>query len=427
MTTPRQADDRGGTAGAPPCPRRSRVYISGWNFAPGVAILGSQVGSRAVDAPWWSFCLLSVLGLAAVCLQIVFPQDSSDKLAWWRERRRTKQRCQCQPAVQAREPARAGDPVAVLAPVSTIPRSGGVGALGLGTLGDCGARNEDALWSGNRAGGGPAFDAQDERDEGPVLDTSVAHPARVYDYWLGGKDNYAADRSAAEALIAVRPAIVRDIRANRAFMRRAVAYLATEGVRQFLDIGTGIPTKPNLHEVVQDIAPDARIVYADNDPVVLAHARALLVSTPEGTTSYLQADLRDPGMILREAARTLDFAQPTAVILASILQLVSDSEDPYGIVARLMSTVARGSYLVLTHPASDIYGELVAESARRYNESVVTPVTLRTFNQVSSFFDGLELVEPGIVQCHRWHPEPGASVDDYEVAGWGAVGYRRRA
>jgi hypothetical protein len=393
MTTPRQA---------PPSPRRSRnarAHISGRNFAPGVAILGSQVGSRAVDAPWWSFALLSVLGLAAVFLQIVFPQDSPDKLAWWRERWRTKRRCQCQPAAQARR----------------------AGALGLAALGDSGARNEDALWSGNRADGGPAFDAQDEQDEGPVLDTSVAHPARVYDYWLGGKDNYAADRSAAEALIAVRPAIVRDIRANRAFMRRTVAYLAAGGVRQFLDIGTGIPTKPNLHEVAQGVAPDARIVYADNDPVVLAHARALLVSTPEGTTSYLHADLRDPGMILQEAARTLDFAQPTAVILASILQLISDTEDPYGIVARLMSSVARGSYLVLTHPASDIYGELVAESARRYNESVATPLTLRTFNQVSSFFDGLELVDPGIVQCHRWRPEPGDSVDDYDVAGWGAV------
>src|SRR5580693_7478146 len=149
MTTPRQADDRGETAGAPPSPRRSRnarACLSGRNFAPGVAILGSQVGSRAVDAPWWSFCLLSVLGLAAVCLQIVFPQDSPDKLAWWRERRRTKHRCQCQPAVQAREPAQAGDPVAALAPVpsmSTISRSGGAGALGLGTLGDSGARKED--------------------------------------------------------------------------------------------------------------------------------------------------------------------------------------------------------------------------------------------------------------------------------------------
>jgi S-adenosyl methyltransferase len=409
MTTPRQADDRGGTAGSPRRSRNARACISGRDFAPGVAILGSQVGSRAVDAPWWSFCLLSVLGLAAVCLRIVFPQDSPDKLAWWRERWRTKQRCQCPPAVQ------------VGRPLGKHHSPRGAGALGLAALGDSGARKEDALWSGNRADGGHAFDAQDEQDEGPVLDTSVAHPARVYDYWLGGKDNYAADRSAAEALIAVRPAIVRDIRANRAFMRRTVAYLAAEGVRQFLDIGTGIPTKPNLHEVVQGIAPDARIVYADNDPVVLAHARALLVSTPEGTTSYLHADLRDPGTILQEAARTLDFAQPAAVILASILQLISDTEDPYQIVAQLMSSVARGSYLVLTHPASDIYGELVAESARRYNESVATPLTLRTFNQVASFFDGLELIEPGIVQCHRWHPEPGDSVDDYDVAGWGAV------
>jgi hypothetical protein len=276
--------------------------------------------------------------------------------------------------------------------------------------------------SGKRADGGPALDAQDGQDERPVLDTSVAHPARVYDYWLGGKNNFAADRSAAEAIIAVRPAIVRDIRANRDFMRRAVAYLAAEGVRQFLDIGTGIPTQPNLHEVVQDIAPDARVVYADNDPMVLSHARALLSSTPEGATSYIQADLRDPDMILQEAARTLDFARPTAVVLVSIFQLISDQDDPYGILARLMSRVAPGSYLVLTHPASDIHSELVAESARRYNESVVTPITLRTFDQVSRFFDGLELVEPGIVQCHRWHPGPGLPVDEYAVAGWGAVG-----
>ena len=276
--------------------------------------------------------------------------------------------------------------------------------------------------SGNRADGGPGLAAQDGPDQGPVLDTSVAHSARVYDYWLGGKDNYAADRSAAEAIIAVRPAIVRDIRANRDFMRRAGAFLAAAGVRQFLDIGTGIPTKPNLHEVVQGIAPDARIVYADNDPVVLAHARALLVSTAAGKTAYLHADLRDPGRILQEAARTLDFAQPTAVMLVSILQLIPDEEDPYGIVAQLMDRVAPGSYLVLTHPASDILGEAVAESARRYNQSVVTPITLRAIGQVTRFFDGLELVEPGIVQCHRWHPRPDAAVDDHEVAGWAAVG-----
>jgi len=276
--------------------------------------------------------------------------------------------------------------------------------------------------SGKRADGGSGLGAQDGQDGGPVIDTSIAHPARVYDYWLGGKDNYAADRSAAEAIIAVRPAIVRDIRANRDFMRRAVAHLAAQGVRQFLDIGTGIPTQPNLHEVVQGIAPDARIVYADNDPIVLAHARALLVSTPEGETSYVQGDLRDPGMILQEAARTLDFGQPTAVTLVSVLQLISDEEDPYGIVARLMGAVAPGSYLVISHPASDILAELVAEIARRYNESVITPVTLRAFGQVARFFDGLELVDPGIVQCHRWHPRPGDAVDGHEVAGWGAVG-----
>jgi hypothetical protein len=276
--------------------------------------------------------------------------------------------------------------------------------------------------SGNRSDGGPDLGTQDGHDQGPVIDTSVAHSARVYDYWLGGKDNYAADRAAAEAVIAVRPAIVRDIRANRDFMRRAAAFLAAQGVRQFLDIGTGIPTRPNLHEVAQEIAPDARIVYADNDPVVLAHARALLVSTPKGETAYLQADLRDTGTILQDAARTLDFAQPTAVMLVSILQLIRDEDDPYGIVARLMSEVPRGSYLVLTHPASDILGELVAETARRYNQSVVTPVTLRAFGQFARFFDGLELVDPGIVQCHRWRPRPGEPVSEYEVAGWGAVG-----
>jgi hypothetical protein len=276
--------------------------------------------------------------------------------------------------------------------------------------------------SGDQADGVAARAGQDRQAARPLLDTSVAHPARVYDYWLGGKDNFAADRSAAEAIIAVRPAIVRDIRANRDFMRRAVAYLAAAGVRQFLDVGTGIPTTPNLHEVVQGIAPDARIVYADNDPIVLAHARALLASTPEGATSYIQADLRDPGMILQEAARTLDFTRPTAVTLVSVLQLISDQEDPRGIVARIMSTVSSGSYLVLTHPASDIHGELVAESARRYNKSVATPVTLRSFDQFAGFLDGLELVEPGIVQCHRWQPGPGASAEDYQVAGWGAVG-----
>ncbi|MBO0770293.1 MAG: SAM-dependent methyltransferase [Actinobacteria bacterium] len=255
------------------------------------------------------------------------------------------------------------------------------------------------------------------------LDTGVAHPARVYDYWLGGKDNFAADREAAEQVIAARPSIIRDIRANRAFLRRAVAYLAAEaGVRQFLDIGTGIPTSPNVHEVVQAIAPAASIVYVDNDPIVLAHARALLTSSEEGTTAYIDADLRDPGRIVAEAAGTLDFSRPVAVLLVGILHLISEEENPYGIAAQLMSAVPPGSYLTVSHPASDVHAEVVAEGARRYNRSVATPQTRRSFAEVSRFLAGLELVEPGVVQCHRWLPEPGAPVQDYEVSCWGAVG-----
>src|SRR6202046_2489536 len=210
------------------------------------------------------------------------------------------------------------------------------------------------------------------------IDTSVAHPARVYDYWLGGKDNFAADRKAAEEVIAIRPAMRRDIRANREMLRRAVRYLAAEaGPRQFLDIGTGIPTSPNVHEVVQRIAPDARVVYVDNDPIVLTHARALLASTPEGATAYIDADLRDPDKVLREAAATLDLSRPTAVMLVGVLHLISDEEDPYGIAARLMAGVPAGSYLVLTHPASDVNAEMAAEGARRYNQSVATQTPRR--------------------------------------------------
>ena len=181
--------------------------------------------------------------------------------------------------------------------------------------------------------------ARPQASEPAAIDTSVAHPARVYDYWLGGKDNFAADRAAAEQVIAVRPTVRRDIRENRAFLRRAVAYLAEAGLRQFLDIGTGIPTSPNVHEVVQRIAPDARVVYVDNDPIVLTHARALLASTPEGATAYIDADLRDPDKVMREAAATLDLSRPTAVMLVGVLHLISDEEDPYGIAARLMAAV----------------------------------------------------------------------------------------
>jgi len=255
------------------------------------------------------------------------------------------------------------------------------------------------------------------------IDTTVAHPARVYDYWLGGKDNFAADREAAEQVIAARPTILRDIRANREFLNRAVRYLAAEaGIRQFLDVGTGIPTSPNVHEIVQGAAPESRVVYADNDPIVLSHARALLTSTPQGATDYVEADLRRPDEILRQARQTLDFTRPVAVVLVGIMHLISDDEDPYGLTARLMDATAAGSYLVITQPASDIHADAVAEGARRYNERVATKQTRRSRAEVARFVEGLAVVDPGIVQMHRWRPEPGADVDDYEVSGWAVVG-----
>ena len=256
----------------------------------------------------------------------------------------------------------------------------------------------------------------------PGFDTTVAHPARVYDYWLGGKDNFAADRIAAEEVIAVRPTILRDIRANRAFLGRAVRFLAAEaGIRQFLDIGTGLPTSPNVHEVAQSAAPECRIVYVDNDPIVLSHARALLTSSPEGACAYLDADLKDTAKILAEAARTLDFSQPVAVLFVGVLHLVSDDEDPYRIVAETVSATVPGSYLALTHPAKDVNADVVAEGARRYNEHVKVPQTRRTHAETLRFFDRLQVVPPGLVQCHRWRPDPGATGLDENVSAWGGV------
>jgi hypothetical protein len=259
-------------------------------------------------------------------------------------------------------------------------------------------------------------------EEPPDIDTSVAHPARVYDYWLGGKTNFAADREAAEQVIAVRPSVRRDIRANRAFLGRAVRYLAADaGIRQFLDIGTGIPSANNTHDVAQSVAPDSRIVYVDNDPIVLAHARALLTSRPEGATAYLPADLRDPEAILGRALELLDFGQPMAIMLVGILHLVADPEDPYGIVRKLMAPTAPGSYLVITHPAKDVDTTTVAEGARRYNAHVSTAQTRRTYAETERFFDGLELLDPGVVQCQRWHPDPDATDIGEEVSCYGAV------
>jgi hypothetical protein len=242
--------------------------------------------------------------------------------------------------------------------------------------------------------------------EAPTFDTSVAHIARVYNYWLGGKDNYAADRAAGDRTIAEFPGIVVSARANRAFLRRVVRFLVTEaGIRQFLDIGTGIPTSDNTHEVAQLLAPQSRVVYVDNDPVVLAHARALLSSTPEGATDYLDADLRDPGPILAGAVQTLDFSQPVAIMLLAVLQLISDEHDPYRIVADLLAAVPSGSYLVLSHPTSDVQQDQVIAMVARLNDLVAEKVTTRDRDQVARFFAGLEPVEPGLVNVSEWRPD----------------------
>jgi S-adenosyl methyltransferase len=254
------------------------------------------------------------------------------------------------------------------------------------------------------------------------VDVTVAHISRVYDYWLGGKDNFAADRIAAERVIAAYPDIVRSARGNRAFLGRAVRYLVREaGVRQFLDIGTGLPAADNTHEVAQSEAPECRVVYVDNDPVVLSHAKALLASGPDGVTAYVDADLRDPETILAAAADVLDFSRPVAVMLVAILQHIGDQDDPYGIVARLVAAVPPGSYLALSHPARDIHATATAEIADRMNKLIAEKVTFRTQAEVLRFFDGLELVEPGVVPVPRWRPAAYLDAASPTVM-WGGVG-----
>jgi S-adenosyl methyltransferase len=253
------------------------------------------------------------------------------------------------------------------------------------------------------------------------IDTSVAHPARVYDYWLGGKDNFAADREAAERVLAATPGLRFRVQANRAFLARAVKYLAGEtGIRQFLDVGTGIPAANNTREVAQSVAADSRVVYVDNDPIVLVHARALLASSPQGSTQYVEGDVRDSGPILKAAAATLDFSQPVALMLLGIMHLIQDSEEPYRIVADLMHALPSGSYLALSHPAIDI-SATQAEAQRRYNERVSTPQTLRTRDEVARFFDGLELVPPGLSYVHAWRPDPGDLAPEETVSAHGGV------
>ncbi|MEU6774998.1 SAM-dependent methyltransferase [Streptomyces sp. NPDC046759] len=240
------------------------------------------------------------------------------------------------------------------------------------------------------------------------IDTSVPHSARIWNYWLGGKDNYPVDEAAGDAYTAVFPGIVTIARSSRAFLRRNITYLVREvGVRQFLDVGTGLPTAENTHEVAQRLAPEARIVYVDNDPMVLAHARALLYSSPEGATSYIDANLTDPERILQAAASTLDFGRPVALILSNILGHLADYDQARSIARRLMDALPSGSHLSVNDGSRGI--DPVFEQAQdAYNSSGAVPYNLRTVDEITAYFDGLELIDPGVVSVTRWRPEPGS-------------------
>jgi hypothetical protein len=256
-----------------------------------------------------------------------------------------------------------------------------------------------------------------------MIDTTRAHTARIWDYWLGGKNNYPVDRTVGDQIRQLHPDIGDYARADRVFLGRAVRYLAGEaGIRQFLDIGTGLPTADNTHEVAQRVAPESRIVYVDNDPLVLVHARALLTSTPEGVTDYLDADMRDPDAILAQAAQTLDFSQPIALTMLGVVIFISDDEDPYGIVRRYVDAVPSGSYLVLSHTVTSPTMPDVDAAVAFWNEHGTPKLTQRTPEQLLRFFDGLELLEPGVVSCSRWRPESTRWGEPAEVAMFGGVG-----
>ncbi|MCX0245909.1 SAM-dependent methyltransferase [Streptomyces drozdowiczii] len=237
------------------------------------------------------------------------------------------------------------------------------------------------------------------------IDTTKAHPARVYDVFLGGKDNYPADREAAAMALAANPRGYLTVRHNRDFMRRAVTLAANDGIRQFLDIGTGLPTQANVHQIAQGIAPESRVVYVDNDPVVLVHAQALLTSGPEGRTDYIEADLRDPDRILEAARRTLDFDRPVALVLAAVTHFIED-ETAYPVVKQLVDVLAPGSFLVLSNVSSDLNPEQVGSITKGFKERGFAMVR-RSYAQMERFVtdNGLELLEPGIVPVHRWRPE----------------------
>ena len=254
------------------------------------------------------------------------------------------------------------------------------------------------------------------------INTSQPHTARIWNYWLGGKDNYEGDRAAGDQIRQLHPGIGEYARADRLFLGRAVRHLVEEaGIRQFLDVGTGLPTADNTHEVAQRIAPESRIVYVDNDPLVLAHARALLTSTPEGRTDYLDEDLRNVDAILEHASKTLDFSEPVALILLGVVIFIGEDDEAYGLVRTLMDRLPAGSHLVLSHTVTHPSMPDVDEAVKFWNEHGTPKLTQRTPADVTRFFDGFQLLEPGVVSCSRWRPEHDNGAEPEEVAMFGGV------
>ncbi|BCJ59595.1 SAM-dependent methyltransferase [Micromonospora endophytica] len=252
------------------------------------------------------------------------------------------------------------------------------------------------------------------------LDTTVPHSARIWNYWLGGKDNFAVDRAAGDEVIAHIPDIPIGAKSERAFLKRVVRFLVEDaGIRQFLDVGTGLPSADNTHEVAQSLDPRCRVVYIDNDPLVMTHARALLTSTPQGSCDYVEADLRQPDTILASARQTLDFSQPIGLMLLGVVNHLMDDDVAYGAVAQLVQAMPIGSYLVLTHSTAEIHGEPMLRVMRETTERGGTPIRARTKRELERFFDGLDLLEPGVVTCSRWRPNPES--DEPEVYLFGGV------
>lgn len=259
------------------------------------------------------------------------------------------------------------------------------------------------------------------------IDTTVPSSPRIWNYWLGGKDNFVVDREAGDAFVAMYPPIVDVARGSRGFLQRAVTHLATkEGIRQFLDIGTGLPTVNNTHEVAQSVAPETRVVYVDNDPVVLAHARSLLVGTPEGATTYIDADLRDPDTILPLAAETLDFDQPIALMLMNILGHIPTVDQARSITQRLIDALPAGSYLVAADGTNVVDHDAFTAAIDYWNSVGSLAYHLRTPNDLATYFDGLTLLEPGIVSCVRWRPSDDGIGEIVDIDEFGGVGRKDR-